>query len=303
MLFCFLKRNMNKKIPDFSYNLLYNIYFLLFTLLFSLVFIAVYSPFGFTIWFDPSKRMESFAIASIVIFAGFGFLFLSRIILYLVGGKYKLTYYQYILWIMLEFLMFAVIYSFFTKFILQDPRLLFKIILRTSFYTFFILLIPYSLSFFYFFYLERSKELAYLKKSRKKKKSSNVIMNPNEQPELIHFYDEKGILRLSVKHFNLFYIESDVNYISVYYTQNEEMQKFTMRSSLVKVEEGTHFIGLIRCHRSFLINFEKVKSFKKDKDGGVVELDHPANPVIPVSKTYLSVLLDKFETIKPIKSV
>ncbi|HPE40907.1 MAG TPA: LytTR family DNA-binding domain-containing protein [Bacteroidales bacterium] len=294
---------MNKKIPDFSYNLLYNIYFLLFTLLFSLVFIAVYSPFGFTIWFDPSRRMESFAIASIVIFAGFGFLFLSRMILYLVGGKYKLTYYQYFLWIMLEFLIFAVIYSFFTKFILQDPRLLFKIILRTSFYTFLILLIPYSLSIFYFYYLERSKELAFLKRSKIKKKSSTSILNPKEQSELIHFYDEKGILRLSVKHFNLFYVESDVNYISVFYTQNDEMQKFTLRSSLAKVEEGTHFVGLIRCHRSFLINFDKVKSFKKEKDGGIIELDHPSNPVIPVSKTYIAVLLDKFQTINPLESV
>jgi hypothetical protein len=287
---------MNKKIPEFSYSILYNIYFLIFTLVFSLLFIAVYSPFNLTIWFT-SNRLENFAIASIVIFAGFGFLFFSRILLYLIGKKIKLTYWQYLIWIMLEFLMFAIFYSIFTKFILIDPRLLHQIILKTSFYTFLILLIPYSLSFFYFYYLEKSKQLARLKKDSKKKKASYLIVPIKEQSDLIHFYDEKGILRLSVKHFNLFYIESDVNYITVYYTQNDELLNYTLRSSLVKIEESTEFDNLIRCHRSFLINFDKVKSFKKDKEGGTIELDHHSNPTIPVSKTYLPTLLEKFQSL------
>lgn len=286
---------MNKRIPEFSYTILYNIYFLLFTLVFSLLFIAIYSPFGFTIWFESGNKLENFALASIVIFAGFGFLFFSRIILYLFGKKNKLTYWQYLIWIMIEFLMFSLIYSLFTKFVLHDPRFLYQIVFRTSFYTFLILLIPYILSFLYFNYLEKSKELAILKKDKRKKKLNPLIHTLKEHSDLVHFYDEKGILRLSVKNFNLYYIESDVNYITVYYTQNEEMQQYTLRSSLVKIEESVDFESLIRCHRSYLINYDKVKSFKKEKDGGVIELDHPSNPTIPVSKTYLSTLLDKFQ--------
>ena len=286
---------MNKKIPDFSYSILYNIYFLLFTLVFSLLFIAIYSPFGFTIWFDSGNKLENFAMASIVIFAGFGFLFFSRIFLYLVGKKTNLYYWQYLIWIMIEFLMFSLIYSLFTKFVLHDPRFLYLIVFRTSFYTFLILLIPYILSFLYFNYLEKSKELAKLKKDKKRKKMNPLIHTLKEHSDLIHFYDEKGILRLSVKNFNLYYIESDVNYITVYYTQNEEMQQYTLRSSLVKIEESVDFESLIRCHRSYLINYDKVKSFKKEKDGGVIELDHSSNPTIPVSKTYISTLLEKFQ--------
>jgi len=290
---------MNKKIPEFSYSILYNIYFLLFTLFFSLLFIAFYSPFNLTIWFTNNK-LENFAIASIVIFAGFGFLFFSRIILYLTGKKVKLTYWQYIIWIILEFTMFAFFYSIFTKFVLKDiHRTFIEIFTRTSFYTFLILLLPYSLSFFYFYYLDKSKQLAMLKKDVRKRKSHFQIPMIKEQSDLIHFYDEKGILRLSVKHFNLYYIESDVNYITVYYTQNDEMLHFTLRSSLVKIEETAEFDNLIRCHRSFLINFNKVKSFKKEKEGGIIELDHPSNPTIAVSKTYLPTLLEKFQTITP----
>lgn len=291
---------MNKKIPDFSYNLLYNIYFLLFTLLFSLLFIAVYSPFGSTIWFDSDHKLESFAFASIVIFAGFGFLFLSRFCLFLVGKKVKLNYYQYILWICMEFFMFAIIYSLFTKLVLFDTRSLIQIVLKTTFYTFLILLIPYFLSFFYFYYLEQSQELARLKKNKKRKKANYHIPNLKVNSDLISFYDEKSVLRLSVKHFNLYYIESDVNYITVYYTQNDEMKKYTLRSSLLKVEENSEFENLIRCHRSYLINYDKVKSFKKEKDGGMIELDHSSNPSIPVSKTYLATLLEKFQQSKSI---
>lgn len=234
-------------------------------------------------------------MASIVIFAGFGFLFFSRIFLYLVGKKTNLYYWQYLIWIMIEFLMFSLIYSLFTKFVLHDPRFLYLIVFRTSFYTFLILLIPYILSFLYFNYLEKSKELAKLKKDKKRKKMNPLIHTLKEHSDLIHFYDEKGILRLSVKNFNLYYIESDVNYITVYYTQNEEMQQYTLRSSLVKIEESVDFESLIRCHRSYLINYDKVKSFKKEKDGGVIELDHSSNPTIPVSKTYISTLLEKFK--------
>lgn len=288
---------MNKKIPEFSYSILYNIYFLLFTLLFSLVFISVYSPFGLTIWFVEGNKLANFAIASLVIFAAFGFLFFSRLILYLVCKKIKLTYWQYLIWILVEFLMFALFYSIFTKFVLKDNRSFFEIFSRTSFYTFLILLIPYFLSFLYFNYLEKSKELAKLKVQKRKKKLHSHAMGTHEKSDLINFFDEKGVLRLSVKNFNLYYIESDVNYITVHYTQNDEIQKFTLRSSLVKIEESSDFHNLIRCHRSYLINFDKVKSFKKEKDGGVLELDHHSNPIIPVSKTYIEILLNKFKTV------
>lgn len=285
---------MNKKIPEFSYTLLYNIYFLLLTLGFSLLFISFYSPFSMTNWFVEGNRLANFAIASIVIFAAFGFLFFSRLILYLICKKIKLSYWQYLIWILLEFMMFALFYSIFTKFVLLDIRDFTAIFSRTSFYTFLILLIPYALSFLYFHYLEKSKELAQLKVQRKKKKLESKI---EKKSDLINFIDEKGVLRLSIRCTELYYIESNVNNVTIYYSQNEELQQFTMRSSLVKIEESAGCPNLIRCHRSFLINFDKVKSFKKEKDGGVIELDHTSNPIIPVSKTYIEILLKKFKEI------
>lgn len=249
-----------------------------------------------TIWFVEGNRLANFAIASMVFFAAFGFLFMSRLILHTVCKKAKLFYWQYLLWILAEFMMFALFYSIFTKFILEDSRVFVDIFSRTTFYTFLILLIPYTFSFLYLNYLEKSKELAKLKVQRRKKKASQLESKIDKKSDLINFIDEKEVLRLTVKCDDLYYIDSDVNNITIYYTQGDELQKFTMRSSLVKIIESSDCHNLIRCHRSYLINFDKVKSFKKEKDGGVIELDHFSNPVIPVSKTYIEILLNKFKT-------
>ena len=164
-----------------------------------------------------------------------------------------------------------------------------------------ILLIPYAFSFLYLNLLEKSKQLNQLKnRNRSKRNFINSQQSENKMAgDLVNFYDENDVLRLSIKLFNLYYVESDLNYVTVYYTQNEELKSFTLRSSLSKIENDYPSSPLIRSHRSFLINFDKVKSFQKEKEGGVIELDHPGTPSIPVSKTYIEVLLQKFKSVNP----
>jgi len=290
---------MKRKIPEFSYSLIYNIYLLLATLGFALFFVAFYSPFGLTIWYVEGNKIANFAFASIVLFSAFGFFFFLRVILYLISKKVKFNYLQYVLWIIAELLLFVFLYSLYTRYVLNDQRSFYDIFIRTSFYTFMILLIPYSFSFLYLNLLEKSKQLTQLKSRSKLKKGFMSIQQPGNKimGDLINFYDENDVLRLSVKLFNLYYVESDLNYVTVYYTQNEELKSFTLRSSLSKIENDYASSPLIRSHRSFLINFDKVKSFQKEKEGGIIELDHPGIPSIPVSKTYIDVLLQKFKSI------
>jgi DNA-binding LytR/AlgR family response regulator len=70
-----------------------------------------------------------------------------------------------------------------------------------------------------------------------------------------------------------------------------------MRSSLRMVLEQNANDNLVRCHRSYIVNFEKVKLYKKDRDGGVIELSHDQLPSIPVSKSHLENVLHKFNMI------
>ena len=51
---------------------------------------------------------------------------------------------------------------------------------------------------------------------------------------------------------------------------------------------------IIRCHRSYMVNFEKVKVIRKDHDGLKLELDNPSVIEIPVSKTYVDKVMQTF---------
>jgi len=115
-----------------------------------------------------------------------------------------------------------------------------------------------------------------------------------KKTELVVFKDDKGIVSFSIHIEALYYIESDTNYITIFYSDQKKLEKHLMRSSLKMVLEQNVNENLIRCHRSYIVNFEKVKLYKKDKDGGIIELSNDALPSIPVSKSYLENVLHKF---------
>ncbi|MGC3979494.1 MAG: LytTR family transcriptional regulator DNA-binding domain-containing protein [Paludibacteraceae bacterium] len=52
--------------------------------------------------------------------------------------------------------------------------------------------------------------------------------------------------------------------------------------------------SLVRCHRSYIINLDKVKVLRKTKAGIFLELDVENTPDIPVSKTYYEKFMNKF---------
>ena len=111
---------------------------------------------------------------------------------------------------------------------------------------------------------------------------------------MIPFYDEKGVLKFSVKKENLLYIESAENYVSVCYLNKGKVSKYLLRDTLKKVEESFAGTDVIRCHRSYMVNFEKVKVIKKERDGLKLELDNVSVADIPVSKTYVSTVMETF---------
>jgi len=113
--------------------------------------------------------------------------------------------------------------------------------------------------------------------------------------DLIIFKDEKGVICFSIQMDALYYIESDTNYITIYYAKQGKMENYLLRSSLKTVLEENINENLVRCHRSFIVNFDKVKLYKKDKEGGVIELTDEGIHPIPVSKSYLDNVLCKFK--------
>ena len=257
---------------------------ILFTSLFALVFINIYSPFGAEKWFNLTKP-EFFTYSSLTILVGVLVVVISRIIMYNVVKKYTINIWQYLIWIFAEILLMAMTYALFEKFFLKDQRLFTELVKVSSRNTALVLLLPYSVLWLYFSWRDKQEQI---------ERMENIQAFPANIRDMIPFYDEKGILKFSIKKENLFYLESAENYVSICYLSKGKVSKFMLRDTLKNTED--HFQGteIIRCHRSYIVNFEKVKVIRKDKEGLKLELDNPSVMDIPVSKTYVNSVMQTF---------
>ncbi len=255
-----------------------------FTSLFALVFINIYAPFGADRWFNVT-RLEFFTYSSLIILTGVLVVVLSRMIMYKICKRNLISLWQYLAWIFAEVLLMALIYALFEKFFLRDNRLFSDLVRVSSRHTALVLLLPYSISWLYFSWKDKKEQIDRLADTQPFT-SGNRNMFP--------FYDEKGVLKFSLKAENLYYLESAENYVSICYLNKDKVSKYLLRDTLKNAEEIFAGTEIIRCHRSFMVNFEKVKVIRKDKDGLRLELDNPSVIDIPVSKTYVNSVMQTF---------
>ena len=257
---------------------------ILFTSLFALVFINLYSPFGAEKWFKLT-RFEFFSYSSLIILTGVLVVVISRIIMYKVCKKNTINIWQYLLWIIAEIFLMALFYALFEKLYLKDQRLFEEIVKVSSRNTALVLLLPYSVLWLYFSWIDKKEQIDRL---------ADVQISSSNIREMIPFYDDKGILKFSINKENLLYLESAENYVSICYLNKGKVSKYLLRDTLKKVEESFSGTEIIRCHRSYMVNFDNVKVIKKDKYGLILELDNPSVMDIPVSKTYVNTVMQTF---------
>ncbi len=101
----------------------------------------------------------------------------------------------------------------------------------------------------------------------------------------------KEIITLTLN--DLLYIEAQDNYISVHYSENDTLKSKLLRATMKEVEEHLKQDDILRCHRSFIINMNKVN--KVIKEGHQLQLFIPelTTPIltsrsfVPNIKTYL----------------
>jgi hypothetical protein len=257
---------------------------IIFTSLFALVFINIYSPFGADRWFDLTK-IEFFSYSSLVILTGVLVVVISRIIMYYYGRKHVINYYQYFIWIFAEIMMMSLFYTLFGKFVLKDVRDFIDLVKLTARNTALVLLLPYAVMWLYFSWRDKKEQI---------EKLAEVPSFPGNPRGMIPFYDDKSVLKFSVKKESLLYLESAENYVSICYIDKGKVSRYLLRDTLKKMEETLSGTEIIRCHRSYMVNFEKVKVIRKDKDGLKLELESPSAIDIPVSKTYVDNVMQTF---------
>jgi len=276
--------DIQKPIPEYLVEKRNITRLILFTSLFALVFINIYSPFGANKWYDVSD-LEFLFYSSLVILTGVLVVVISRIVMYRVCLKKRINILQYLVWILAEIMLMALFYSLFEKFILKDPRLFEDIFKLSARNTALILLLPYSVLWLYFSWHDKNEKI---------KKLADIQAFSDNPRDLIPFYDDKSVLKFSVKKENLMYIESTENYVNIFYLNKGKISKYMLRDTMKRMEEMFSGTEIIRCHRSYMVNFEKVKVIRKDRDGFKLELDDQSLMDIPVSKTYVDDVMRTF---------
>lgn len=276
--------DLQKPIPQYLIEKKNIVRLILFTSLFALVFINIYSPFGADRWFNLTD-IEFFTYSSLTILAGVLVVVISRITMYQVCKRDRILIWHYLFWIFAEVLLMALFYALFEKFILKDSREFTGLVKISSRHTALVLLLPYSVLWLYFSWKDKQEQIERL---------ADIQLFSSNTRDMIPFYDDKGILKFSIKKEDLLYLEAAENYVNICYLNKGKVSKYLLRETLKKSEEIFSGTEIIRCHRSYIVNFEKVKVIRKDKDGLKLELDNQSVSDIPVSKTYVNSVMQTF---------
>ena len=290
---------MNKYLPEFLLGKNQMLGTVTFSVLFAIVFLNIYIPFSDTAWFRFGDSIF-FLFTAGFIFISMLILIASRILMYHTRKWFRMTYLIYILWSIAEVVLICAFYTFVTIDVQQPATLTaMEIFSKALLYGTIALIIPEILSGVYYSIEDKDKTISLMN-------SMGVVTDEEQQPssgdniqhntsDKISLCDNSGSLKFSVSCSNLYYIESDDNYINIWYTDNSgALKMYMMRCRLKTVEETFRNSPLIRCNRKYIVNCQKVKVLKKERDGYVMELDNESIPQIPVTKTYLKNVLKEF---------
>ena len=274
-----------KKVPSFLFNWKNIVNRILFTAAFALVFINIYAPFGVNTWFNVTK-IELFLYSSGLILTGILVMVISRIIMFQVSKKHTLNYLQYGSWELMEIAIMALVYTLLKIFFLREEHDIVEDFVNSLQITALVVFLPYVILTLYFSWQDKTRKLESLRQLNEE--------NSEKTAKLLPFYDEKGVMRFSMIPADIIYLEAADNYVTIYYLNKQKISHYLLRNSLKNLEEYLSEYVFVRCHRSFIVNFDRVKLIRKEKDGLKLEIDAPDELIIPVSKTYTESVMNAF---------
>ncbi len=278
---------MKNKIPAYFYSKRNSWWLVGGTAVFTELFIIIFEPFRARVLVH--NDWEYLLWTTVVVLIGMLVIGISRWIMHEVGERKGLSVGGYSFWIFLEVSILTLIYSLMlillSGYVAEQYQGsffdLFKDILWGTAFT---LLIPYTILLLSFAYIDARNALAQV--------SGNT--DTKSLPDMYHFYDDKGDLKLSVRPEMVYYLEAADNYVTIHYMNGAKVDKLMIRNTLKNIEWRFRDKGLVRCHRSYIINIRKVSVIRRQDCDVVVDFAQERMPVIPVSKGYSDVVMQYF---------
>lgn len=295
---------MNRKLPGYLLGKYQLIGTVTFSVLFALVFLNIYIPFSETAWFGLGDSMM-FVQTLVFATSSIALLIISRMLMYHMRKLFELTYIEYIGWCFLEIAVIAGVYTWITTNAIESGIISsilggegWAIYKRSFMYVLIALGMPYILSGMYFAIIDKNNTIRLMN-------YEHVVTDEPQKPatelQKITLFDNSGALKMSISPDNLYYIESDDNYIKVWYTDSKgALQNYMLRCRLKTVEDSFKGSGLIRCNRKYIVNLSKVTMLRKENEGYYLDLCNETIPPLPVTKTYTDSVLAYFTEQEPL---
>jgi len=88
---------------------------------------------------------------------------------------------------------------------------------------------------------------------------------------------------------NLLFVEAMQNYVLIHYLdENKQVRKELHRNTFISVEAVLSKEGLLKTHRSFLVNPEMIEEISGNAQGLKLRIKYAEEAIIPVSRKYVS---------------
>lgn len=290
--------NLRERIPSYLTGATQLAATVVFAALFAVIALTVTVYYDSHSWFSVGPN-ATFGYTTAFILASIAVLMLSKRLMYRSTRRFTLDWGSYLLWNLTEVIVIALLYTgltmhLFSIELISIPNLGFPATLLRSFIITTLLIgVPYLIAGLYYALRDRDNTIRLLN-------YGNIVTDSEPSPldrEKITLFGEDGTMKLSISLMNLFYIESDDNYIKVWYADaGGGVKQYMLRCRLKTVEESFSGSPLVRCHRKYIVNLLRVSVISREKDGYYVKLDLSSAEPIPVSKTYEEQVLARFNS-------
>ena len=221
----------DQELPKFLLDKRYLVGSVVFILTFSVLFLAIYTPFSDTSWISLGD-VGSLGTTLAFYVVALAILFISKLIMYASQSRINFTLWKYILWVMAEVVIISLFYTHFT-FVFVQPveESVANIALKAFGCILLIIAIPYTILTLYAAYRTKTEELQMLQYEISLTSAEAVVY-----PSLINLYDYNGALKLTINSDSLYYMESQDNYVKIFYENNGKLLSYMLRSRTKTIE-------------------------------------------------------------------
>ena len=238
--------------------------------IYTIFFMNLYNPF------NVNNLYRNEEIPMFVILSGFGIigsivLMISQLLIREWFRIKVVKMSRIILWFFVELMLLSItMYFIYGDTSLQGSDIVNELYLMFK-YTILVVIIPYA---GVLFYLSTTQ------------KGENIDTLLNASNHLVNIMDENGALHMAIDLDQLLFIKSADNYVAVYYLKDDKVRKELVRTTLKRLETELDEYPIRRCHRSYMININKISVSMKSNQGLSLALKNYGEETIPVSKNY-----------------